>query len=207
MRVLYSTFGFDKAKVTRAMRALGHDRLVLITSEDNTFRDDFSEIERVCDIASTPMEVLVVDKFDLLQAFQKIADSIESRKKAREEVVVNVSGGTGLLSSAAMLAAFQTGVEAYHVDDRVVRLPVLRLPGMGERLDPRQVDVLLRLREGMRLGPDGRYMDGKERLDVGVLLELKNLGLLRTSVRKGIEISLTDLGRYYRDWLIKARNA
>jgi hypothetical protein len=78
---------------------------------------------------------------------------------------------------------------------------------MGERLDPRQVDVLLRLREGMRSGPDGRSVDRKERLDVGVLLELKNLGLLRTSVRDGIEISLTDLGRYYRDWLIKARNA
>lgn len=36
MRTLYCTSGLERWKVTEAMRALGHDKIVIVRSEENT---------------------------------------------------------------------------------------------------------------------------------------------------------------------------
>jgi hypothetical protein len=202
LRFLYSTFGFEKEKVTRAMRAIPFDRLVVITSEDNTFRDEYLEILEVNRISGTPVETLLVDKFDLMGSFATIVKSVQQQQGRMDRVAINISGGTVLLADAALLAAFHTGAEAYHVDDKVIRLPVLMGATIEERLSMDQQRTLLRVGGGADLAV---LKEGTGQEMAGMLKDLRALrkmGLVQTEVGGGKTwISLTRMGEYYRSTL------
>lgn len=133
------------------MRAIPHDRLVIITSEENTRSEDFARILEAGRMSGAPVETLLVDKFDLMSAFQAMVEAFQRRRTAREEVAVNISGGTQLLSDAALLAAFHTGVECYHIAESACRLPVLRGVEITDPLSKGQKDALLAFEDGMSM--------------------------------------------------------
>jgi hypothetical protein len=201
MRTLYCTLGFERSKVTEAMRALGHDKIVIVTSEENTRSDAYRELLEINALASTPLETLLVDKFDLMAAFLALAKHIEEAKERKELILMNVAGGTRALSVAATLVAFQCGVEAYHIEGQVMRLPQLNLVSIGERLTEEEKEVLAEIHEATSVEAIGRacasISDFERRKQV--LLGLRRKGLLTSSGDgKGIMISLTSLGEYYR---------
>jgi hypothetical protein len=196
---LYSTFGFEKEKVTMAMRAIPFDRLVVITSQDNTFRDEYQDILQINRISRTPVETLIVDKFDLIGSFAAIVNSIQHHKEMRDKVAINISGGTVLLADAALLAAFQTGVDAYHVDDRVIKLPVLRGVSIEERLSPDQQRTLLRLEGDTDLAALQKEAGPEAARTLKDLRTLKKMGLVQVGSGDGVTwVSLTRMGEYYR---------
>lgn len=210
MRTLYCTLGFEKSKVTEAMRALGHDQIVIVTSEENTRSDAYRELLEINALAGTPLETLLVDKFDLMASFLALAKHIEEAKERGELVLMNVAGGTHALSVAAMLAAFQCGVEAYHIEREVTKLPILNLVSIGERLTEEEKEVLAEVHEGASVEAIGHactsVSDFERRKQV--LIGLKRKGLLTsTGDGNGIAISLTSLGEYYRTAVVRELQA
>lgn len=196
--MLFSTFGYDRKKVTRAMRAIPHDRLVIVTSEDNTHLEDYEQIMDIARISGVRMDTLLVDKFDLMSSFQAIVGAIRERMKAKDSVFINISGGTPLLADAALLAAFETGVEAYHVGEVAVRLPVLRGVSIEEVLGAEERKALLAYRPGLRLqdikalGPRGEDL-------TATFLKLKRMGLVLARLdARGTIICLSPKGEYYK---------
>ena len=125
-RVLISTFGFDAEKILRSLRWIGYDRLTLLVGGKSLKDPGLRRIEAAERAAGAGLEVVRVDPFDLRACFEAAVGAIRRHRKAGHEVRVNVSGGTKILADAALLAAFQEGVEAWHCEDRPVRLPVLK---------------------------------------------------------------------------------
>ncbi len=147
-RVLLTTFGFDETKVLRAMRGLSYDRLVVLLGEDALEGPGYAHIARLESLAGRVATPVTVDVFDFSACFRAVAAQIQDVQSALGRPILNVSGGTKVLADAAILAAFHHGVEAYHCEDDLVRLPVLVGVDVGERFTPTQRAVLRTLRRG-----------------------------------------------------------
>ena len=134
-RVLVSTFGFDEEKVLRALRSIPYERLAVLAGGKSLKEPGLRRLESAERAAGGSLEVVVVDPFDFRSCFEGALGVIEKHRRAGREVRVNVSGGTKVLADAALLAAFQEGVEAWHCEDRPVRLPILRGVSFADRLN------------------------------------------------------------------------
>src|SRR2546426_4762727 len=134
-RILISTFGFDPEKVLRALRWIGYDRLTLVAGGKSLREPGFRRLEAAVRAAGDSVEIVSVDPFDFRSCFEGALGVIERHRRAGREVRVNVSGGTKVLADAALLAAFQEGVEAWHCEDLPVRLPILRGVSFADRLN------------------------------------------------------------------------
>src|SRR3989449_1371376 len=113
--------GFDERHVLPSLRLMPYDRLVLVAGGE-TFR---SAGFRRLKILEPGLRTVRVDPFDLTDALESIRATIH-RATGDGSVRISASGGTKILTSAAILAAFQEGVEAWYCDPDPVRLPVLR---------------------------------------------------------------------------------
>ena len=125
-RTLIATMGFDERHVLPSLRLLPYDRLVLVAGRD-TFR---SAGFRRLKVLEPALRTVRVDPFDLTDALESIRGTIR-RAAAEGSVRISASGGTKILTNAAILAAFQEGVEAWYCDPDPVPLPVLRGVSVG----------------------------------------------------------------------------
>jgi hypothetical protein len=201
MRALLCTFGFDEDKIIKAMRHLKHERLIIFTGSDNTQLKSYDKIVDLCRLLKTPMETILVEKFNLIDCILTISEKIASLKDEGWEIGVNISGGLPLLSDAALLAAFNSGIEAYYMDDVLIQLPTLKGVTIKERLNREQRNTLCQVGKVKRLD-DIRPMTGSSRDVRSVLLELKNLNLVRVDFDSGSGfVSCTDQGKRVHEWL------
>lgn len=120
-RTLIATMGFDERHVLPSLRLMPYDRLVIAAGRD-TFRS--AGFRRLKAIEPT-LRSVTVDPFDLLSSLHTLRRAILAATRDGP-VRISVSGGTKILASAAILAAFQEGIEAWYCDTEPVRLPVLR---------------------------------------------------------------------------------
>src|SRR6059036_44071 len=134
-RVLVSTFGFDEAKVLSSLRSIPYERLAVLAGGKSLKEAGLRRLQSAERAAGGSLEVVEVDPFDFRSCFEGALGVIEKHRRAGREVRVNVSGGTKVLADAALLAAFQEGVEAWHCEDRPVRLPILRGVSFADRLN------------------------------------------------------------------------
>jgi hypothetical protein len=141
-RVLISTFGFDETKVLRALRWLPYDRLVLVAGGKSLRKPGLRRLRAAERMGGSPVELVRVDPFDFESCFRGTLVAIERHRKVGDDVRVNVSGGTKVLADAALLAAFQAGVEAWHCEDRPLRLPVIQGVRFADDLTPVRRAVL-----------------------------------------------------------------
>src|SRR3989449_11088534 len=141
-RVLISTFGFNPEKVLLALRSIGYDRLALIAGGKSLREPGFRRLDAAERASGGSIEVVAVDPFDFRSCFEGALGAIQRHRRAGREVRVNVSGGTKVLADGALLAAFQEGVEAWHCEDRPVRLPILKGVTFTDRLSTVQRAVL-----------------------------------------------------------------
>ncbi|MEM4265156.1 MAG: DUF6293 family protein [Thermoplasmata archaeon] len=202
MKILLSTFGPDPENTLAAMRYLPYNKLVLIMSEDSKDTPAFKMIVDNEAKAKSTVETLIVDEYDLKDCFRDISDYIlEQRKidkRKQNEMVINISGGSKILGDAALLAAFEMGVPAYHCEkSRFVRFPVLRGVTLRDRLTDSQIAVL---RELGTLDTIDEITDrvGKQFTPETIrkaLRGLRQLGVIRTVPSEGkITVELTDAG-------------
>ena len=121
LRTLIATMGFDERHVLPSLRLMPYDRLILVAGRD-TFRSaGFRRLKAL----EPELRTVRVDPFDLTDALESIREAVR-RAAAEGPVRISASGGTKILTNAAILAAFQEGVETWYCDPEPVRLPVLR---------------------------------------------------------------------------------
>src|SRR5467141_2133175 len=141
VRTLIATIGFDERHVLPSLRLMPYDRLVLVGGR-NSFR---SAAFRRLRLLEPDLEALRVDAFDLGDCLESIEESIR-RARAIGPVRISASGGTKILTMAALLAAFHEGVEAWYCNPQPVQLPILRGVGLTEAFLPAEQAVLQLLR-------------------------------------------------------------
>ena len=120
LRTLIATMGFDERHVLPSLRLMPYDRLILVAGRE-TFRSaGFRRLKAL----EPELRAVRVDPFDLTDALESIREAVR-RAAAEGPVRISASGGTKILTNAAILAAFQEGVETWYCDPEPVRLPVL----------------------------------------------------------------------------------
>jgi hypothetical protein len=139
---LVATFGYDERHVLPALRLLPYDGLVLVAGRGSLRTAGYARIKAL----EPDLETVIVDPFDLSGCLLAVASVVRDAVRRGRVVRVSVSGGTKILGAAALLAAFQEGVEAWSCDPEPVRLPVLRGVRFVDALPPgaREVGEALR---------------------------------------------------------------
>src|SRR5881409_1017573 len=137
--------GFDERHVLPSLRLLPYDRVVLVAGRDTVRSAGFRRLRAL----EPTLRIVRVDPFDLMGSLESIRGSIRSAA-ADGSVRISASGGTKILTNAAILAAFQEGVEAWYCDPDPVRLPVLRGVRLAAAFSPAEGAIALALH-----GPSG----------------------------------------------------
>src|SRR3989442_8667631 len=133
--------GFDERHVLPAVRLMPYDRLIVVASRTRFRSAGFQRLKTlepdVCAVGVRP--------FDLGASLASMREMI-GRASRDGPVRISASGGPKTLTNAAILAAFQEGIEAWYCDPDPVRLPVLRGVRLEEAFSPaeRVVADLLR---------------------------------------------------------------
>ncbi len=199
MRVLVSTFGPEDAdRVLQAMRQLPYDKLVLAGDDRVLESDAFTRINDLEEMAGHTIDFETVDQDDFMALVDGVSEILSSYgDRGKNQVVLNISGGSKLLGDAALLAAFRVGVETFHIDDRITKLPILRGATARDRFTPSQVRLIEMIGEQnpalgdliTGMGPSSRQ--SAER----VVRELRKQGMLISEVRDGkVHLSLSPTG-------------
>ncbi len=202
MKVLLSTFGPDDFdRVVQAMKQLPYEQLVLIGPEDASESVTFSRISELELMAGHEVVSETVRDDGFMATVEAVSEIV--RRHARDEkgkaneLLLNISGGPKLLGDAALFAAFRSGVEAYHCDGRLTKLPVLRGLTAKDRFTPSQVRFI-----GLIDVPSMSFDKLVDAISPGnrqpverVMRELRKSGLIETEVKDGkIVITLSDSG-------------
>jgi hypothetical protein len=140
-RTLIATMGFDERHVLPSLRLMPYDRLVVVAGRDTLRSPGFHRLKAL----EPDLQTVRVDPFDLEVTLASIRETIR-RASRNGPVRISASGGPKILTNAAILAAFQEGIEAWYCDPEPVRLPVLRGVRLEEAFSPaeRAVADLLR---------------------------------------------------------------
>ncbi|HKZ89170.1 MAG TPA: hypothetical protein VJ300_02810 [Thermoplasmata archaeon] len=144
-RTLVATFGFDERRVLPALRLLAYDDLVLLAGRDSLRAGGYGRLKAL----EPSLRAVLVDPFDFSDCYRKAASTLSNLARGVRAVRLSVTGGTKILSAAALLAAFQEGVEAWFCDPDPIRLPVLRGVRVVDGIPPSAVRVADALRGSM----------------------------------------------------------
>ncbi len=141
VRTLIATIGFDERHVLPSLRLMPYDRLVLVGGRDSFRSRGFRRLR----LLEPDLQAVRVDPFDLGDCLESIEQSVR-QARAMGPVRISASGGTKILTMAALLAAFHEGVEAWYCDPDPVRLPVLRGVGLAQAFLPAEQAIAHLLR-------------------------------------------------------------
>jgi DNA-binding transcriptional ArsR family regulator len=204
VRVLISTFGGDDyAKVLSAMKSLPYEKLVLVGEASAEDTEGFHKLMHMEEMSGHCLDFKPVDTSGFMETVEEICDVLIRCSKDPESgypnlVALNISGGSKLLGDAALFSAFRLGIEAYHCDERVTKLPVLNGAIAVDRFTVSQVKFIMSIKEdGMlfdellqALQPAGRQ--AAER----ILRTLRKEGLVKAELRSGkVHVALSAEGR------------
>lgn len=188
------------------MRVLSYDRLVLVVGpgarEDATYR----RILQMESFSRDPVTAVTVNPFDFSDCFTTMNGLISSHNVPPHRVIVCIAGGTKLLTNAALLAAFQNGVEVYHVGDELLKLPVVLGLRVKDRFTSTEIRVVRALREGETLEDIRARLSelGMDRATVTKCLRnLVQAGVVRMDVVEGrVVVRWPQEARLLRDVLL-----
>ncbi len=187
------------------MRMLAYDKLVLVTGKDSLEKEGYKRLQEIESGSPNGMENVIVDVFSFTECLKRIEEVIEKYSGKGNEVLLNVSGGTKVLSDAALFAGFQKGVRSYHCEDECLELPIIVGLGVKERLSELQIEVLRRLdKEVERKSFEKTLVDeGHSLFSVQeAIRKLRTLEILDVEVKKGgLYISINESHRYFKDLL------
>ncbi len=186
-RTLICTFGFARQKVLAAMRLTAYNRLVIVAGSDVLEHDDLRSLVELESSGGGMVETVAVDPFDFADCMRKVDETIRSSLKIGE-VMMNISGGTKVLCDAAILAAFQNGVETYHCEGKVVKLPVIKGIRFEDKFNAGDRSVLRHLEDGDTMKELTNKMGGEEVKESTLrnsVRHLQALGVLQAKLERG----------------------
>ncbi|MCJ2556695.1 MAG: DUF6293 family protein [Candidatus Thermoplasmatota archaeon] len=199
MKVLISTYGFDERKVVAAMSKLAYDKLVLVVGDDVLETQGYLRLKKMESIGPSKMETVTVDVHDFRDCLDNVDRAIRKWDVEENKVVLNISGGTVILADAALLAGYHNGVEIYHVDEKVTKLPVIKGMKIGDRFTEPQTllikaleadDTIPRLAERLKsTGIDEQAVRREIRMlsNKGVIGQRLEKGQIRLDFKEGQE--------------------
>jgi hypothetical protein len=185
VRTLICTFGFNEKKIFAAMRSIRYNRLVLVAGGDVLRMKEYRLLVALEEKGGGTVENVTVDPFDFADCYNKVNEVI-MEYTAGGEVVLNISGGTKILADAAILAAFQNGVEAYHCDETTIKLPVMTGLRFEDAFSEDDVRVMETFEEGSTVKSLAVSLSGLG--DASLRRSLKNLerlGVIVPVLEKG----------------------
>ena len=204
MKILISTFGgSDYTKVISAMRSLPYERLVLVGDPSVEGSDGLNLLKRLEEASGHDLEFEPIDTSDFMEAVDETSDVLANHAKDRitgapNQVVLNISGGSKILGDAALFSAFRLGVEAFHCDERITRLPVLRGATVFDRFTSSQTKYLMSIEDGGMLFEvllEALQPSSRQAVERTTRLLVKE-GLIETGLRFGkVHVSLSAEGR------------
>jgi hypothetical protein len=199
VRTLISTFGPEDAdRILQAMRHLPYDRLVLVGDDSVAESDSFTGIKNLEEMAGHTIDFETVNQDDFMALVDGISEILSRHgNSGKDHVVLNISGGSKLLGDAALLAAFRVGVETFHIDDRIIKLPILRGATARDRFTPSQVRLIEMIGEKNPAFGDlitGMAPSSRQSAE-RVVRELRKQGMLVPEVRDSkVRLSLSPTG-------------
>jgi len=202
LKILISTFGKDDFdKVVQAMRRLPYERLVLMGDADAMESKTHSVIRDLEEASGHEVTDELVPEAEFMAVVDAVSEIIGRYSRddsgRRNDVVMNISGGDKLLGDAALFAAFRSGTETYHCDERFTKLPVLKGLTAKDRFTPSQVKFMTRV-DGPSVSFDSlvdSISPGNRQPVERVMRELRKSGMIETKVDSGkIVVSLSDAG-------------
>ena len=185
VRTLICTFGFNEKKVLAAMRSIPYSRLVLVAGKDVLDGAEYRLMVALEEKSGGTVETVIVDPFDFADCYDGVDRAIRSHLTGGD-VTLNISGGTKILADAAILAAFQNGVEAYHCEESMVKLPVMRGVRFEDAFSVEDVKVMENFVEGDSTKSIGARMPDLSDASLRKSLKhLERLGVIVPALEKG----------------------
>lgn len=215
-RVQVATVGRSQQPILNGYRVFGGDVVVLLPSPET--EAEAKEIaKKVDDLAGRAVcEIRAVDKFDLPGIVREIRQVHRDHPDA--EIFVNITGGTNVMASSALVACFIVGGHAYYMREEAVagkkplketaiELPVPRV-GIDDLSDQQARVLRLIRRNGGTLRTANRRIANE--LDVSFqdasyhLKRLSSFGLIRVATEGREKVAeLTAEGDLYAGLLGK----
>lgn len=209
-----ATVGSSMEPILRGYNYYSVDQLVLLYSE-RTIEVAQKIKQRIDDVAiSRVCELVRVNPFDFQEILLKIV--LIKKKNITAEIIVNITGGTNIMCSAALLACFTIGARAFYVKEDVekkggrlsefiVDIPVPKVS--FDSLHPSQQKILKILQDrGGRLPTANKELsEALERTPGNLSYLLRNLkkkGLIELEIQgRKKEAILTNAGRLFAELL------
>ncbi len=115
MEVHIATVGLTEEPIIHGMNAYPVDKLILLHSNDDKSKENSLEIVKVAEKMKIICEVHEVDAFDLENVIISIMDL--HKKHRQDNLSINLTGGTKVMASAALLSGYILGVRIYYIQD------------------------------------------------------------------------------------------
>ena len=208
MKVLICTFGRSASQIYGSLRTHTYDQLVLVMEKGTEESEGLQQVMKLEEYNPRKPETIFVDPGNFMDCYNKVENVIARYRK--DDVILNISAGTKLLSMASILSAFNHGVPAFHYgEEGLVTLPVLRGVKIYEVLTEGQISVLLMIRPGMNWEKLRDELEDAEKTHKGAMKDynrLVKLGLVELDVKKGkAKVVLTEMGTNFRDYFKERR--
>ena len=180
---LIATIGFDDKHVLPSLRQLPYDRLLLVGGRDSFRSPAFRRLRSF----EPSLQGVRVNPFDFGNCLRAIENVVE-REREKGPVRISATGGTKILTTAAILAAFHEGVEAWYCDPDPIRLPVLRGVRIAADFSPAETFIAQRLRRSIpttNLIPRMMSAGFARRTILTAVRSLATKGLLESEIESG----------------------
>lgn len=125
-----ATFGLDHQQgIALALRSFPVHKLALVcyTSDEQAAKEFTKRIEHVLDIPTT---IHLVDRNNTIRdTIKKVTEILDKNANNFQQVLMNISSGTKLLTCAALSSAFIVGIPAFGMDESgaLSPMPILKL--------------------------------------------------------------------------------
>jgi len=198
MDVLCATFGNPDyyKRIFHSLRFHKYDKLVVVYDEDE---DSCEEFKRLANFAYG-MEKIRSPKNNFWEAYRTIDTKVWERYK-KENLFFDISGGTKLLSMAALLCAFNHGVQTWHYEEGIpTKLPVYKGLSIFDKYTEGQMEILALVKDGMLWDKLNEQLKEKAKERRGVLRDFGELRKTPTElvivekVNKEFRVKLTEMG-------------
>lgn len=129
MVTVFGTLGFTPEKFLPSLRHHAPiDSVCVFHDADDRSHEAAEEVAEHCNEIGLPCETVEVDAFDMLEAAQTIRGRVSEEDPS--SVVFNITGGTAVLTCAALLTCVLEGLRAETTDLRDKSQPPEALPLM-----------------------------------------------------------------------------
>lgn len=132
MNLHIATLGKEIGHVMSSFKEFKIDKLIIITSKE--FENKADEVKEKIGYFNIEAEIKIIDPFTK-ESYSSIIETIikeVKQNKEENEIFINITGGTNLMSSAALTAAQYLGANAYYVikgtkRDQFIKVPILKI--------------------------------------------------------------------------------